>query len=334
MRRDQRTKPMDFAGGALPDQRTQKAEGLFERWVQRRNQSQELSLRLSAVSISKYGRQWRGFVSVVAPATAVDCTAADIERFLTLARTETSSRPRLAKLTQFRYLKLIAELLDLACGEGLRPDNPARELLKDRDRPGEPLPARLAPWEADRLRASLAVPPQDGPWQDLRDWAIVNLVLATGLKLAEVHMLRLASIRWTDGPKLGHAIVRVPSHGTTAARDVPASKQASGALARWWVKRYLPPFEGDALFPGEDLCSALSTAQIYRAVSGFLADLSVAGGTSRGPQVLRNTFALERLAAGDDLARVQELLGYRDEQQLGRLMVTAKAWASGADRHD
>ena len=319
---------MDFSGDDARDERHRKADGLFERWVQRRNQAQDLSLRLSRASISKYGRQWRGFLRAIAPATALGCSPADIARFLALAKSGTSSTPRLAQLTQFRYLKLIAELLDQACGEGLRADNPARELLKDRERPGEPLPARLPPWEADRLRASLAVAPQDGPWQDLRDWAIVNLVLATGIKLAEVHMLRLANIQWTGGPtRLDLAIVRVPSHGTTAARDIPANKQASAALARWWAKRHLPPFEGDALFPGEDLCSALSPAQIYRAVSGFLDGLSVAGGTSRGPQVLRNTFALERIAAGDDLARVQELLGYRDEQQLGRLVVTAKARA-------
>ena len=131
---------------------------------------------------------------------------------------------------------------------------------------------------------------------DLRDRAVLSLLVATGVRTAEVVALDVehvaADLRRLDVP---------------GDRPRPLPIPDPRAL-RAWLDRGRPSLETDdeALFPNSR-GQRMTRQGVWRIVSDRAVAAGLPAGTS--PRTLRNTFAATERAAGTDEETVRELLG-------------------------
>lgn len=133
---------------------------------------------------------------------------------------------------------------------------------------------------------------------NLRDSAILLLVLSTGVRLMELVGLDRPDFR-VEG---AGAEVEVRSPGTTV-RIVYPSQQAAEA-----VGDYLDSRRDDSI---PLFISRLGIRLAARTVQGSFAAYFRAAGVSGSLQTLRYTFAVHRAQSGLDSHQLQELMGYR-----------------------
>ena len=133
----------------------------------------------------------------------------------------------------------------------------------------------------------------------LRDEAVLNLLLYTGLRVGEVAALRLDDLVLNG--KTGKVIVRAGKG--MKYRELPLHKEARQALAAYLKAR--PSDQGDHLFLGQR--GPLGA----RGIQMQLAALGQAAGVAVTPHMLRHTFATRLLReAGADLVTVASLMGH------------------------
>lgn len=133
----------------------------------------------------------------------------------------------------------------------------------------------------------------------LRDEAVLNLLLYSGLRLGEAAALRLDDVALNG--KAAKVIVR--SGKGMKYREVPLYKDARQALAAYLQAR--PAGEDAHLFVGQR--GPLGA----RGIQMQLAALGQAAGVEVTPHMLRHTFATRLLReAGADLVTVATLLGH------------------------
>jgi integrase/recombinase XerC len=185
--------------------------------------------------------------------------------------------------------------------EGLATANPAR-LVASPKKPKN-LPQVLPEEEV----AALVEAPALAKPLELRDRAFLELMYASGLRVAELVALDLGDL------DAGEGLVRVLGK-RNKERVVPFGRKASAALRRWIA-------EGrPALTTGPDHGPA-ATALFLNYRGGRLSTRSVARRLSRWvlasglprhvhPHVLRHCFATHLLSSGADLRGIQELLGH------------------------
>jgi len=165
------------------------------------------------------------------------------------------------------------------------------------------LPAVLpADQAAAMLRASEAGAAQADPIA-LRDHSVVELLYATGIRVAELCGLDLDDIDAT------RRLVRVVGKGDRE-RSVPYGVPADRALRRWLTEgrpALVQPPPPAALFLGARggrLDPRIVRTVVHDAVG------SVPGAADTGPHGLRHSAATHLLEGGADLRSVQELLGH------------------------
>ncbi len=136
----------------------------------------------------------------------------------------------------------------------------------------------------------------------LRDWSIVEMLYATGMRVAELCGLDLASV------EEGRQMARVVGKGDKE-RVVPYGDPAESALHRWLEDGrpgLVAPVTGSALYLG-----ARGGRIDQRVVRGSLHRLAARAGVHDiAPHALRHTAATHLLEGGADLRSVQELLGH------------------------
>ncbi|MGH8292025.1 MAG: tyrosine recombinase XerC [Gammaproteobacteria bacterium] len=158
------------------------------------------------------------------------------------------------------------------------------------------LPATL---DADQMARLLTIQGDDP--QSVRDRAIMELLYASGLRLAELLSLE----RYAIDPGAGE--VRVTGKGAKT-RIVPVGRKALLALQDWFkVRSQLARPEDEALFVGPR-GGPLSA----RTLQARLKRWGIAQGLPRGvhPHLFRHSFASHLLESSGDLRAVQELLGH------------------------
>lgn len=137
----------------------------------------------------------------------------------------------------------------------------------------------------------------------LRDWAIVELLYSSALRVGEVCSANLESVN------LAEQLVRVVGKGNKE-RVAPIGRPATQAIARY-LERGRPTLatedSGSALFLGSR-GRRIHPRTVYGLVSGLLEDFPGSG--PRGPHTFRHTAATHLLDGGADLRSVQELLGH------------------------
>ena len=182
--------------------------------------------------------------------------------------------------------------------EGKLADNPA-------DRISLPRLERKLPRHLNVKEAGLLVEsPDSSTALGARDRAILEILYATGLRVAELTGLNLTDIDF------GKMILRALGKGSHE-RMVPFGKQARKAL-RVYLKRrpelcgrQVP--DADALFLNYR-GGRLSSRSVRRSLDGYIRQTAVRNRIS--PHGLRHSFATHLLDAGADLRSIQELLGH------------------------
>ncbi len=137
----------------------------------------------------------------------------------------------------------------------------------------------------------------------IRDAAILELLYATGIRVAELVGLDVDDL---DGER---RTVRVLGKGNKQ-RTVPYGVPADRALRRWTLDArasLATPRSGSALFLGVR-GGRLDQRSVRSLVHARLAD--VPGAPDLGPHGLRHTAATHLLEGGADLRAVQEILGH------------------------
>ncbi|MBT1034830.1 tyrosine-type recombinase/integrase [Canibacter sp. lx-45] len=141
-----------------------------------------------------------------------------------------------------------------------------------------------------------------------RDWALFEMMYATGARVAEICELKIASVNHTD------CAITVYGKGGKE-RTVPYGKTAALALNKYLLEGRNELLKNsrkisaaaDAVFVG-NRGGVLATSQAYKIVSQHLAEY--AGGVARGPHSLRHSAATHMLNGGADIRVVQEMLGH------------------------
>jgi integrase/recombinase XerC len=181
---------------------------------------------------------------------------------------------------------------------GKMPADPAARLVAPK------LAALLPAVLKQREAATLVEAPDPGDPYGLRDRAILELLYASGIRVAELCALDL------EHADLDRARVRVMGKGGTE-REVPVGEVALEALATY-VRRAragMVPAEGDrdALFFNRR--GRRTTTRDIRAVVEKYRGQKLAGRRA-SPHTLRHSFATHLMEGGADIRTVQELLGH------------------------
>jgi integrase/recombinase XerC len=207
-------------------------------------------------------------------------------------RKKTSIARKLATLrTFFKYL----------CREQVVEMNPAR--LVSSPRLEKKLPKALS---IDDVIKFIETPESDTALGK-RDRAILELLYASGMRVAELTGLNLANVDFH------HESVLVRGKGRKE-RIVPFGSKAKQAIQAYLAVRgelliEAPEEQRDpmALFLNYQ-GTRITTRSVGRMIDKYVREAAMAGGVS--PHSLRHSFATHLLSAGADLRAIQELLGH------------------------
>lgn len=183
---------------------------------------------------------------------------------------------------------------------GILPSDPALALATARAE--QRLPQVLNRNDAERLMEHARSRARDEGSVALRDWAILETVYATGIRVSELCGLELTSLERAS------ATLRVVGKGNKE-RVVPLTPIALVAIERW-LGQGRPALahddSGSALFIGER--GKRVDARIVRSM--IHREAARAGVPDVAPHALRHTAATHLLQGGADLRSVQEILGH------------------------
>lgn len=257
-----------------------------ESWVAGYLHRIETQRRLSANTLAAYRRDLAQFFSFCDRAGIADPAAVDrktIRRYLAQLDTRRYARRSIA-----RKASAVRAFYNDAVRRGALSANPAEALAKPRIPGSLPhaLPARSVEAALDGIDGTDPV--------GLRDRAILELLYATGLRVAE-----LVSLAESD---LGGELLRVTGKGGRT-RVIPVGVPAQRAVAAWVERgrpRLVTPEAGPALWVGTR-GRPLDTRGVRRIVRRRMGTF---------PHALRHSFATHLLEGGADLRSVQELLGH------------------------
>ena len=202
--------------------------------------------------------------------------------------------------------------------EGLVASNPVQDVRAPKA--PKPLPKALGVDEAMQLAEHDN--PDDDPWLEARDAAMVELLYGCGLRVAELTGLDVCAsddaLRqgrgWID---LQAAEVQVQGKGGKR-RTVPLGRAAMSALEHWLSLRSQAPgllnapapqasSQALALFAGQH-GTRLTAQSIWQRLKRRSLQAGLA--TPVHPHMLRHSFASHVLQSSGDLRAVQELLGH------------------------
>ncbi|MUL42165.1 tyrosine recombinase XerC [Streptomonospora sp. PA3] len=168
-------------------------------------------------------------------------------------------------------------------------------------RPNRPLPAVLSERETAAALAPEQAAPAGTSAVGLRGRAVVEVLYATGIRVAELCGLDV------DDVDRERRTLRVRGKGGKE-RVVPVGAPALEAVGAWLLEgrpRLAAPAGGPALFLGAR-GGRLGTRSARRDVHAYLR----AHGTDSAPHGLRHSAATHLLNGGADLRSVQEILGH------------------------
>ncbi|MGN8246725.1 tyrosine recombinase XerC [Cellulomonas soli] len=194
----------------------------------------------------------------------------------------------------------VRTFFEWAARTGRVPSDPAARLASAR--PGVSLPTVLGVEPVGELLDAARARAQDEDPIHLRDWAALELLYASGVRVGE------ACGADVDDVDLAERTVRVVGKGDKE-RVVPFGRPAAEAL-RQWIERGRPRLvraqTPAALFLGRR-GGRVDQRQLREAVHQVAA---LAGVTDLAPHALRHTAATHLLEHGSDLRSVQEFLGH------------------------
>ena len=205
-----------------------------------------------------------------------------------------------ARSTIARHTAAIRNFTAWALREGILPRDPAA--LLSSPRADQRLPSPLDESDAWKLLNAAREEAAAGGASQIRNWAILELTYACGLRVSEVCALDVSSLNREA------LTVRVVGKGNKE-RVVPDGPPAADALDHWLV-RGRPQLAGErsghALFLGDK--GGRIDPRIVRSMVHKMA--AHAGVHDIAPHGLRHSTATHLLQGGADLRAVQEMLGH------------------------
>jgi integrase/recombinase XerC len=275
-------------------------------WLARFRRYLRSERRLSAHTDSNYARDLRALVKFCDRAGLADWSRLDSQHVRTFAAHShagglgpRSIQRRLSAVRSF-YAFLLREAPGAAAAaRGRTPrisGNPAHDVRA----PKAPrrLPQTL---DADQMARLLQIPAGDP--LNTRDRALMELFYSSGLRLAELVGLDLASLDLKD------RVVRVLGKGNKA-RIVPVGRLAAAALRQWLKERAgLARPDAAALFVGRN-GRRLGPRAVQQRVAHWARRQGL--GVPVHPHLFRHSFASHLLESSGELRGVQELLGHAD----------------------
>lgn len=300
----------------------------FEAWLA---DERKIGLLRRESSISIYSDMWNAFASWClsqAPRITLESLhTADLDAFQAARYGRKASDLSLSPRYALRLLRLIDRVLIHHADRTGRAVNAAAANWLDSNpevryadsATALPFTEHLSSSEARGLIAflSLARPRQETnasasstmAWQEVRNRVSVSLQLGAGLTPGDVRVLTLNSpvSRGGELQRLPWKL-RVPSDGTSTARETPVARWA-GVLLRYWLEvRAAAQIPGYHLFPSTRTGKRWSRDSQYQSSMRVLTEAGVAtleGGSFR----LRHTFALRQLRRGTSSDVVAAWLG-------------------------
>ena len=209
------------------------------------------------------------------------------------------SKRNLSARSQGRHISSIRQFFRFLAAEGLNDKNPAADI----EMPKIPkrLPSHLDVSEIDRiLEAIEAKTPRQ-----IRDYAMVSLMYATGLRVSELIGLKLEDV------DLARGFLNTLGKGSKE-RVIPIGEMALSALERYLSQgrsELLKGVESDFFFVGRS-GQPLSRQAFFKLLKTYA---SLAGITKEvSPHQIRHSFATHLIEGGADLRALQVLLGHSD----------------------
>lgn len=271
---------------------------------------QGLSRQYSGRSIHVYRAMWRKVCRYmeVHRTNPVDMDAAHIERFLQMLRGKKSLRA--GESIRRRYVALLARVFDEIVSAGIRHTNPARERsVQPKTAEHKPLPVVLNGEQIRTLMTAGQAEYSNEPWREVRDRALVQLILGGGLKLTEARRLELSDLD-LDGvaPE-----VLIRAWGRRPERRAKVETFVLAPMREWLGLRERVIKAGNMVFPSKINGQAMNASSVYRLVANVLDQAGIQK-SHLGPSLLRHTFATRCAATGSTAADLKERLGYAEER--------------------
>jgi site-specific recombinase XerD len=210
--------------------------------------------------------------------------------------------------TKRRYLKLLGATFDYLEQAGVRQTgNPCTMLFKYYRPAPVRSPAALASQEDDQF-VDIVLAQEPRFWRDVRDQAMILLIIGSGLYTSEVVALTVDQLVLDADPPY----IDVPAHGKVPERKAPIVPFARAPLQKWLTARLTLPIGSDPTVFVSGKGGRMLPATLYRKVQAILkskdTELRPQGGF--GPQVLRNSFLMRQLAKNKPVEVVQEWAGH------------------------
>ena len=222
-----------------------------------------------------------------------------LDDFIVAMRTGT---PALAPSSVSRTLASVRGLHSFAVGEGVVPDNIAKDIRPPKA--GKRLPKALTVSEVELL---LAAPNLELP-AGLRDRALLEFLYSTGARVSEAVGLDLDDLDLDS--EFPHA--RVLGKGAKE-RLIPVGSYAARALGEY-LTRVRPAFlahgNGTPAVFVNSRGRRLTRQSAWAVIRSAASSAEISSATEISPHTLRHCFATHLLSGGADVRVVQELLGH------------------------
>ncbi len=202
-----------------------------------------------------------------------------------------------APSTVARKIAAVKSFFHSLLEQGLIGQDPAANLNSPKVK--KHIPKTLSPADMERL---LAAPARSGGPKALRDRALLELLYATGMRVTEVVNLQLEDMDWEAGA------VNCPGKGDRRRR-IPLGSALQPLVE--YLERGRPNFVREDSPPTLFL-NHRGQKLTRQGVWLILKEAAEAAGLDGDvtPHTLRHSFAKHKLGQGEDLRRVQELLGH------------------------
>ncbi|MES2535155.1 MAG: site-specific integrase [Pseudomonadota bacterium] len=210
--------------------------------------------------------------------------------------------------TRRRYLKLLGTTFDHLKGIGLRSGgNPCAPLFRYYKPQPTRSPGALAAQEDEKF-VELVLAEEPRFWRDVRDQAMIVLIIGSGLYTSEVIGLEMKHIILDGDPPY----IDIEAHGKVPERKAPIIPFAREPLRKWLEVRATLPLADEQTVFVSGKGGKMLPATLYRKVQAILKSKESAlrprGGF--GPQVLRNSFLMRQLAKDKPIEVVQQWAGH------------------------
>lgn len=214
--------------------------------------------------------------------------------------------------TAARKLSCLRQFYKFLFAEGIRADNPSADL--ESPRIGRTLPKPLSEDQVTLLLSKAEKKAHiSNRVEDIRLWALLELLYATGLRVSELVGLPRAVFR------SGEPYIYVRGKGDKE-RLVPLSERALKAV-NFYMEALVTAKDSSGklkygkgnkwLFPSRGKLGHLTRHRFSQLLKSLGAEVGLSA-AALSPHVVRHAFATHLLANGADLRAVQKMLGHSD----------------------